>query len=274
MNIQELIKGIIIGIAKIIPGLSGAVLMISFNLYDRAIYAITNFFENPKKHFLFLANLSLGVIIGIVLFSKIISYFLTKYYLYTTMLFLGLIIGGIPVVHLKVDRNISNYSLVILSFLIMFFISIFSPTSHYVLKHNFIDILVFFGAGILEAMGTVLPGISSTALLMLIGVYDSYIVTLSNIFNVSFILETLYFLVPFSMGLFLGIIVISILVNYLFRVYSSQTFALILGISLSTVFTLLVRLFPYITNWFSLFFSVIMLLIGYFLTNRLTKKNN
>ena len=91
MKIEEFLKGILIGIAKIIPGLSGSILMISFNLYDRAINAITNFFSNIKDNFLFLANLTLGIVIGISLFSNILSYFITNYYTYTTSLFIGLI---------------------------------------------------------------------------------------------------------------------------------------------------------------------------------------
>ena len=64
MNIKLLIKGIIIGIAKIIPGLSGAILMISFNLYDKAIHSITCFFENPKKNLLFILNLGIGIVLS------------------------------------------------------------------------------------------------------------------------------------------------------------------------------------------------------------------
>lgn len=270
MNIQELIKGIIIGIAKIIPGLSGAVLMISFNLYDRAIDAITNFFENPKRNFFFLLNLGLGIIIGIVLFSKIISFFLTKYYLYTTMLFLGLIIGGIPVIKNKITPKKSNNFLIILSFILMLTITLVSPTNHYILKHNILDIIIFFLSGILEAIGTVLPGISSTALLMIIGVYDNYIVTLGNALNPTMIGETLYFVLPFSFGLLIGIIIISLLVNFLFKSYQEQTFSVILGISISTLLTLLIRLIPYITNLPAIIISIFMLIIGYFLTNKLT----
>ena len=80
MNIQEFLKGILIGVAKIIPGLSGSVLMISFNLYDKAIDSITNFFKDIKANFLFLANLSIGIIIGIVIFSNILNYFINNYF--------------------------------------------------------------------------------------------------------------------------------------------------------------------------------------------------
>lgn len=270
MNIQELIKGIIIGIAKIIPGLSGAVLMISFNLYDRAIDAITNFFKNPRRNSFFLLNLGLGIIIGIVIFSKIISFFLTKYYLYTTMLFLGLIIGGIPIIKNKITSKKSNYFLILLSFCLILTITLISPTNHYTLKHNVLDIVIFFISGILEAIGTVLPGISSTALLMLIGIYDNYIITLSNALNPSLIGETLYFAVPFSLGMLIGIIVISILVNFLFKSYKEQTFSVILGISLSTLITLFIRLIPYISSIPNFIISIFILIIGYFLTNKLT----
>ena len=92
---MNILKGIIIGIAKIVPGLSGTVLMISFNLYDKAISAITRFFDNPKSNFKFLLTLFMGVMIGIVFFSKIVSYFINNYYIYTISLFIGLILRKI-----------------------------------------------------------------------------------------------------------------------------------------------------------------------------------
>ena len=79
MNGYLLIKGIIIGIAKIVPGFSGAVLMISFQLYDRAIHAITNFFSNWKENFWFLLSLGTGVLIGVIWFSRVILVLLTVY---------------------------------------------------------------------------------------------------------------------------------------------------------------------------------------------------
>ena len=217
MNIKELIKGIIIGIAKIIPGLSGAVLMISFNLYDRAIESITCFFSNPKKNFIFLANLGLGIILGIVLFSKILVFLITNYYLYTTSLFLGLIAGGLPVIYKKVPKTGKYLVLVLISFTLIFSLSFLSNNNDYVLKNTYIDLIYFFIAGILEAVGTIIPGISSTALLMLIGVYNHYLVILSGLLNISYLIDTLRFIIPFSLGMVLGIIIISIIINYLFK---------------------------------------------------------
>ena len=109
MNIKELIKAILIGIAKIIPGVSGTILMISFNLYDKALDAITKFFNNPKKNFLFLMNLAFGVLIGVVLFSKVIIYFLNEHYIYTMSLFIGLILGVIGLIWMAVESSEKSF---------------------------------------------------------------------------------------------------------------------------------------------------------------------
>lgn len=269
MNINQLIKGIIVGIAKIIPGLSGAVLMISFNLYDKAIEAVTHFFENPKKNFIFLFNLGIGIILGIVLFSKIIHYFITTNYLYTTALFIGLIVGGIPVIGKKVPVTKCYILLVVVSFFLIFSLSFLGSNSDYVLKNTYVDYIVFFSAGFLEAVGTVIPGISSTALLMLMGVYNHYLVVLGGALNVFYLADTLRFIIPFLLGMMIGIIIISILINYLFRYYSKQTYALILGISIASILMLSKGLLSYFNNIGNILISLVMLIIGYLITYRL-----
>lgn len=264
---MNILKGIIIGIAKVIPGLSGTVLMISFNLYDKAINAITCFFDNPNKNFWFLFKLFIGVVIGVVCFSKIIGYFITNYYLYTISLFIGLILGGIGVIRREIKMNLSNLLLMLISFLLMFFVSSANFASVYILKNNIVDILVFFLAGLLEAVGTVLPGVSSTALLMIIGIYPYYIDILSNLLNINYIFDSLYFLVPFSSGLAIGVIVISLLVNYLFKYHKEGTFSIIFGLSFSTIITLIMGIISYVSGAFSFLLALLLVFIGYFMTN-------
>ena len=274
MNINQLIKGIIVGIAKVIPGLSGAVLMISFNLYDKAIDAITNFFENPKKNFIFLFNLGIGIVLGIVLFSKIIHYFIVKYYVYTTSLFIGLIIGGIIPISKNIPKKSNYYLLVLISFIIVFSLSFLGTNQDYVLKNTYIDLFIFFIAGLLEAVGTVLPGISSTALLMMVGIYNHYLVVLSGALNIYYLKDTLRFVIPFSSGMLIGIITISILVNYLFKYHYKKTISLILGVSIASIILLGKNLLPFINNFKDLLFSFLMLIIGYLITCKLKIKKD
>lgn len=269
MNIKELIKAILIGIAKIIPGLSGTVLMISFNLYDKAIDAITRFFNNPKKNLLFLINLGLGVIIGVVLFSKLIKYCLDNYYVCTMSLFIGLIIGGIITIKKEITNKKSNYLLVIISFLLMSFISTSNLANIYTIKGNFIDILVFFFSGILEAFGTIVPGVSSTALLMLMGIYPYYIDILSNLLNFNYLLNSLRFLIPFGFGLLIGVVILSLVISYLLRYHKEKTFSIILGLSFSTIITLLINIITKITSIELMIPSIILLSTGFIITNRI-----
>ena len=269
MSILLLIKGIIVGVAKIIPGLSGAVLMISFDLYDKAIYSITNFFSDVKKNFIFLFNLGVGVVLGIVFFSKIINFFINHYYLYTTFLFVGLILGGIPVINKKINYSGKNIIIVVASFILMIIFSLSNLNNTYVIKNNFFDIFVFFGAGLLEAVGTILPGVSSTALLMLIGIYNMYIESISSILNINYIFDSIIFLLPFTFGLFIGCVFLSLLVNYLFNKYRDSTFSFVLGMSFSTIVLLVLKNISLINNLSNFFISFMVLVFGYFITSRL-----
>lgn len=264
---MNILKGIIIGIAKIIPGLSGTVLMISFNLYDKAIEAITSFFDNPKNNFWFLFKLFVGVMIGVVFFSKLVSYFINNYYLYTISLFIGLILGGISIIKKEIKGKKSSYVLMFISFVVMLWLSFSNFTSVYTLKNNITDVLVFLLAGVLEAVGTILPGVSSTALLMIIGIYPYYIEILSNLLNVSYILDSLYFLLPFGVGLVGGVIGISLLVNYLFKYYKENTFAVIFGLSISTIVTLFLEVVSCIASFWALVIVILLVGIGYLITN-------
>lgn len=264
---MNILKGIIIGIAKIIPGLSGTILMISFNLYDKAINAITRFFDNPKSNFKFLLTLFIGVVIGIVFFSKIVSYFINNYYIYTISLFIGLILGGLSLIKKEFKITKKNILLFLLSLVFLLYLTYSNKVNVYILKNNYIDILIFIFSGFLEAIGTVLPGVSSTALLMMIGIYPYYIEILGNLFNLNKLISSIYFLLPFSVGLILGIIIISLLVNYLFKYHKENTFAIIFGVSISSIITLLSSIIFKIPNILTLLTSISLILIGYLITN-------
>lgn len=269
MNINILIKAVFVGIAKIIPGLSGTILMISFNLYDRAIDAITSFFNNTKRNFVFLLNLSIGVLIGVVLFSNLIKYCLDNYFVYTMSLFIGLIFGGIVTIKKEISNKGINFFYIIVSFVVMTLLSNSNVANVYVLKNNFVDIIIFFLSGLLEAVGTIVPGVSSTALLMLVGVYPIYINILSNLLNFNYMLDSIYFLLPFLFGLILGIIIVSLLISYLLRYHKEVTFSIILGLSLSTILVLVRGLVIKLFSIQIIVVSLILLCIGFVITNKI-----
>ena len=106
------LKGIIIGIGKIIPGVSGSLLAISMGLYPKMIDSINYFFDNKRDNFKFLFKIGIGVLISIVFFSNIIIYALNNYYLITMFFFIGLILGSMN----DIKNNLDNILAIVIRY--------------------------------------------------------------------------------------------------------------------------------------------------------------
>ena len=179
-----IIKGFIVGVGKIIPGVSGAMLAITLGIYDKCIYAISNFTKNIKNNLYLLFFIGIGIILSVGLFSNMVIYLLDSSYFITMCFFIGLIIGGVPKLYneSKVNvKNKKNIGLIIISFLIILVINYINP--EYVIKTN-ANFITLISIGILEAFAMVVPGISGTALLMLIGYYDMVLIRFREIFKI------------------------------------------------------------------------------------------
>lgn len=265
MNILLILKGILIGIGKIIPGVSGSVMAISLGIYDRAIMCVTHFFDDVINNLKYLLCLGIGIVLGIVFFSKVILYFLDNYYFYTMIMLIGLIIGGSRTIYKNCDRNMCGYFIMMLGFLFMGIFTFIGGSSRYVIRNNFFDNIVYFLSGMLEGFGTIIPGISSTALLMIVGIYDIFIYNISNLFDMSFVISNIFFYVFFGIGLFISIFGCIYIIQMLFLKYRSKTFSFILGIVISNILFLFVRIISYITIK-NLIIGIILLGIGLFIS--------
>ena len=254
-NIVLIIKGLIIGLAKVMPGVSGAILAISMGVYDKGINAITRFFDNIKENIKFLFFIGIGIIIAIILGSNIVYFLLNNYYVITMLFFMGLIFGSTPKIISKVDKSIKG---IIISFITFIIITLLTNLN---INNNSVSnsIIIYLISGLIDAFGMVVPGISSTALLMVIGTYNNIIYSLSSIEN---IIINLNILIPYGIGIFIGIIVTSISINYLFKKYNKLTFSFILGVILSTLLTLLLKIFSYHINIKDLVIGVLLLSLG------------
>ena len=260
-----ILKGFIIGIGKIVPGVSGAMLAITLGVYDKAILAITDFTSDKKKNFKLLLLLGIGIISSIIVFSKIINYFYNNHYIPTMLFFMGLIIGGIPGLINKTSYNYKNIIITSVSFLIVTILSFSFINNTYMLKGNFVDYIILFIGGITEAFSSIVPGISGTALFMVMGIYNIVIEMLANLTNVFYVIDNFLLIVFFIIGLLLGVILISILVKWLFSKYSSKTYSAILGFCLSNVVILFLKIITYSPSLFGYLIGIPLSLIGYFI---------
>jgi len=260
-----ILKGFLIGIAKIIPGVSGALLAITLNVYEKALEAINNFFNDKKENTKFLLKIGIGVILGIIFFSKVVSYLIKNHYFITMLFFIGLIIGGI-VPLIKTTKK-KNYLIIIISFAIIYLLSNINGVK----EGNNNNLIIYFVSGLIDAAATVIPGISGTALLMIIGTYENIISSISNLTNISITIKNLNILIPYTIGMILGIIVVVKIMDYLFKHHKEKTMSFIIGISLSSIIILIMKTIIYPFNIKNLLIGIIMLILGYFIGNKLDR---
>ena len=106
-NLILVAKGFVIGIANIIPGVSGGTLAITLGIYERLIKAISHFFTNLKENIKFLVPIAVGAVLSLLILSNVIGYALDHYPIPTTLLFVGLIFGGVPLLyrHVKTEKK-------------------------------------------------------------------------------------------------------------------------------------------------------------------------
>lgn len=265
------IKGLIIGIGQIIPGVSGGMLAISLGLYEKGINAISNFFSNIKENLKFLLPLGFGIFTSILYMSKVIKFFLAAFYLPTMLLFIGLIIGGIPplIDKVKIDTNKKNIIILVIVFIIVTSLSLFKSNNDISLNDiSTFEYIILFIVGVIYAATMVVPGVSGTAIMMLIGYYNVIIDIISNLTNINYTLSNINIALPILTGFIFGIIVVTKLMNYLLKKHEVETYFGIVGLVLSSVFIMFVKTFN-TSNTNGIVVGIILLLVGSLLSKKL-----
>lgn len=255
VDLKLMFKGLIVGIGKIIPGVSGSMLAITLGVYDKVLEAVTNFFDNPKKNAKLLFNFALGVLLAIILFSKLILFLLNNYYQPTMYLFLGLIVGTLLPFTKELKWNLKN-NIIFLVFFGLTLIFAFKTTNiNYVFGSNILDYLYTALLGVIDAFTSIVPGISGTAIFMLLGSYEFVLQVLANPFSLLFIV--------YGVGMMLGIIIICYIMHYLLKNKRQETNMAILAFMISSVLMLLMSIKDFFSVFMILMFGV-GVFMGYF----------
>lgn len=259
------IKGIIIGIAKVIPGVSGSMIALNMGLYEKGIEAISNFFKNKRENFIFLSIVGSGILLSIIFGSKIIDIFLLKHYIITMMFFIGLIIGSLSEISSKVNmKNKKEFLIFLLIFILMMLINFYKNDTAYVYKDSIGDYLYVILIGFIDAATMIIPGISGTAIFMIMGCYKFF---LGIFVHLSF--ANLNIFILFLIGLFIGIILITKIINFLLKKKQEIIYPIIYGFSVSSILILLIETILKINDMTSLLLGLITLIISLFISKRL-----
>ncbi len=260
--LSQIIKGTLIGTANILPGISGGTLAISMGVYEQILHALTHLHKETKKSLSTLFPYILGILGGIVGLSFTMEYFFDTWPLQTNLTFMGLIFGGLPAVFAQIrkprqeDRSPGSLSALAAAFFLTLVIT--AALSLINAKHGpevtlrlgaFPSTLLFF-IGVMSAGTMIVPGISGTMILMMIGYYQPLLSAINRTLlslvmaDFSTMLSQGIILFPFAVGLAAGFYLFARLMETLFARFARVTYCAVLGLVFSSPIGILADLPP------------------------------
>ena len=242
-------KGMLMGVADLVPGISGGTIALITGIYEDLIEALSNINLNifdgdlannlKKKKIDFLLILICGILFSIISFSKFLNYLLVNFNAELRSFFLGMVLFSIILLYRSIEKirliNAPHLILLILSIIISFLIfnsPSFDPT---------ITNLYIFLCGIICSLAMILPGISGAYILIILGTYEFLI---NKISDFSTEIGSIASIAVFGLGFSLGVIIFSRVIKYLLKSFKEQTFIILIGLIIGS----LPKILPLQTN--------------------------
>lgn len=273
------IKGIVLGIAFIIPGVSGGTLAVLLGIYENLIEAVSNFyksFNNFKKYFLYLLPILLGALVSVFLCAKLIEYGLSKAPIITLLIFLGLIVGGVPKLFRNVPRKLElkDFSLMIIGIIIVLLMMIIDKGNASISFENMnaLGYIVLFLVGTLASATMVVPGISGSFTLMIIGYYEPIINVVNEISSFKNLGSNILIMLPFLLGVLIGLVLIAKIIEFCLKKYRTSTYLVIIGFVLASIISVFVNALSYEMNLVHLIIGIILMSINAILVYKVFDK--
>lgn len=257
--IKSFFKGVVIGIANIVPGVSGGTMMVSMGIYDKLIHCITHLFSEFKKSVLFLLPIAVGMVAAIAGSSFGLTYLFEHFPVQTNLLFVGLILGGLPAIWKNVKGKkikVGHAAACMLFFALVVGMAVMGETEGQAadLSFGFFNAVKLVGVGIITSATMVIPGVSGSMVLMLMGFYYPVLNAVKDFFtalaafDMDGILTGCGILIPFGMGVVAGIFGIAKLVEIIFEKFPLYAYWAIIGLIVSSpIAIVLMGAFPALT---------------------------
>ena len=262
MNFIRLILiGIVIGMANVIPGVSGGTLAVVFNIYDKFVNAITLNIKKLRENWKFIVPLIFGMASGVLIFSKLITILYTNFPVQTNFFFTGLILGSIPMLFVFMTKTedgeklgaVNKFTIILCAVIGLVTLLTFSYLE---VKYGAGDktagmtadlpewtvklaARIFF-AGLVGAVAMIVPGISGSLLMLILGVYPIIMKSIPALFIPSQTFHALILLLPNGAGVLIGLLAGAQFVKYLLKKAPNHAYAVIFGLLCGSA----INLFP------------------------------
>lgn len=278
--IKILLKGMVIGIANIIPGVSGGTMAVSMGIYDKLIHCLTHLFKEFKESIKFLLPVLLGAAIALVGLSFIITPAFEHFPLQTNCLFIGLIVGGLPAVWTKVKGKGIKLSYLI-PFLVFFALVVgmaaMGETEGAAADLTFSagSVIKLFFIGIIASATMVIPGVSGSMMLLLLGYYNPIVASIKAFvealvaFDMAGILQGCGVLVPMGIGIVFGIFAIAKVIEIVFEKFPMQAYWAIIGLIVASPIAILILGETGVISIISVLTSIVTLGVGFVIAMKL-----
>lgn len=239
--IKSILKGMLIGIANIIPGVSGGTMMVSMGIYDKLIHCITHLFSEFKKSVAFLFPIAIGMGIAIIASAFGLEWLFESFPVQANLLFIGLILGSLPILwgNVKGSRIKVGHLIAALAFFALVVgMAAFGGTEGTAadLSFNLVNVLKLFVVGVIASATMVIPGVSGSMVLMLLGFYQpvlgaitDFIEALTSL-DMEGILAGVGILAPFGIGVVAGIFAVAKVVEIIFEKFPLYAYWAIIGL--------------------------------------------
>ena len=232
--IARVIKGIVIALGFILPGISGGVLAAILGIYERMIGFLAHPFKDFKENVLYFIPVAIGMLLGIGLFSYPIEYLLENYQVYVLWSFAGAIIGTVPSLLKESTRESDRDKIDLVWFWTTFIISGFGLYAlNFVVGSLSASFVNFILAGVLLALGVLVPGLSPSNLLLILGLYAPMLTGFKTF-------DLFGTFLPIGIGVGVTLIIFSKLMDHALNNYHSRVYHFIIGIVLSSTLLILI----------------------------------
>lgn len=278
--VKDILQGVAIGVANIIPGVSGGTMMVSMGIYGDVISAVTGVFSHFKQSVKLLFPYAVGMLLGIVSLSFAIGYLFEYYPFQTVMLFIGLIFGGLPLILPKVTgarATIPEILIFVAFFALIVGMEFLQQGTDKVLVAGVESAIKLFLIGTVAAATMVIPGVSGSMILMSLGYYTPIINCINEFIVAVFTLQwtkiwgCMGILVPFGIGVVLGIFLISKLVEYLLSRHERKTYFGILGLLVASPIAVFSGMNMGSLGFVTVLVGIVFFIVGFIVANVLGK---
>lgn len=265
-KILLILKGFVLGIANIIPGVSGGTLAITLGIYERLIEAISHFFKKFKENIIFVALLGSGILLSLALFSNVIGFCLDNYPFATILFFIGFILGGLPLLFKKVKGtvNVGNSFVFVIAFsivMLMTFMSVGDKSISLDTLNVGKGISLFF-SGVIASATMLLPGISGSFVLMLIGYYYPIVNAIRELTKFQNLLHNFLVLGIAGIGILVGIVLAAKLIEWLLEKYEIPTYYGIIGFVIASIISIFITAIGNTVGVVEIIVGMVLMLVG------------